>query len=110
MLTVVDGKISRNKFWYKFVLIFCASPFILYRMKYLRDQEGLDRFGERLRQIRQEKGLTQEDLGAKMGMEFNQIGRVERGVINSSLSMVFTLAKALEVDVRELFDFSSLPI
>ncbi|TAE21391.1 MAG: XRE family transcriptional regulator [Cytophagales bacterium] len=77
-------------------------------MKYLRDQDGLNQFGARLRQLRQQKGFTQEELAAKMDMEFSQIGRVERGRVNSSLSMVFALAKALEVDIRELFNFSEI--
>lgn len=74
-------------------------------MKYIRDQEGISRFGARLRQVRLEKGLTQEELAAQSGIEFSQIGRIERGVINTSLSTVFVLAKTLEVDVRHLFAF-----
>ena len=75
-------------------------------MKYIRDQEGLNQFGTRLRQVRLQKGLTQEELAAQSGLEFSQIGRIERGVINTSLSTVFVLAKTLQVDVQELFDFS----
>jgi transcriptional regulator with XRE-family HTH domain len=40
-------------------------------------------------------------------MEFSQIGRIERGVINTSLSTVFVLAKTLQVDIRTLFDFTN---
>lgn len=76
-------------------------------MKYIRDQEGLNRFGVRLRQVRMENGLTQEELAARSGMELSQIGRIERGVINTSLSSVLVLAKALQVDVRILFDFTN---
>ncbi|MCC5613095.1 helix-turn-helix domain-containing protein [Nostoc sp. CHAB 5834] len=81
--------------------------FILYRVKYIRDQEGLNQFGARLRQVRLQNGLTQEELAARSGIEFSQIGRIERGVINTSLSTVFVLAKTLQVDIRVLFDFTN---
>lgn len=77
-------------------------------MKYSRDQQGIDQFGARLRQLRLEKGWTQEELAARSGIEFSQVGRIERGVINTSLSTVFILAKTLEMDVRSLFDFNSI--
>lgn len=78
-------------------------------MKYVRDQEKLNRFGARLRHLRLAQGLTQEALAAEAGLEFSQIGRIERGIINTSLSTVFVLADTLHVDVRELFDFASPP-
>ncbi|HEX8349901.1 MAG TPA: helix-turn-helix transcriptional regulator [Hymenobacter sp.] len=78
-------------------------------MKYVRDQEGLNRFGARLRQLRLAQGLTQEALAAEAGLEFSQIGRIERGIINTSLSTVFILAKTLHLDVRDFFEFSGIP-
>ncbi|TGE22742.1 helix-turn-helix domain-containing protein [Hymenobacter metallicola] len=76
-------------------------------MKYVRDQERLNQFGRRLRQVRQAKGFTQESLAAAADLELSQIGRIERGAINTSLSTVFILARALQLDVRELFNFSA---
>lgn len=76
-------------------------------VKYLRDQESLHHFGLRLREVRKAKGFTQESLAAAAELEFSQIGRIERGVINTRLSTVFVLARALEIDVRELFAFST---
>ncbi|TGD76912.1 helix-turn-helix domain-containing protein [Hymenobacter wooponensis] len=77
-------------------------------MNYLRDQESLYKFGLRLRQVRKAKGLTQEGLAAAADMEFSQIGRIERGVINTRLSTVFVLAHTLKIDVRDIFDFSNI--
>lgn len=74
-------------------------------MNYLRHTEGITRFGARLRQLRLASQLTQEELAAQSGLEFSQIGRIERGVINTSISTAFTLASTLQVDVRELFNF-----
>lgn len=78
-------------------------------MKYVRDQQALNCFGARVRQLRLAKGWTQEAFAAAAGLEFSQIGRIERGVINTSISTAFVLATTLQVEVRELFDFSSLP-
>jgi len=83
---------------------------LLCEVKYVRDQERLTQFGRRLRQVRQvrqAKGFTQESLAAAAELEFSQVGRIERGVINTGLSTVFVLARTLQVDVRELFDFSA---
>lgn len=77
-------------------------------MKYVRDTEGIIRFGARLRQLRVARQWTQEELAEKSGFEFSQIGRIERGVINTSISSVFILAKTLQVDAAELFNFSDL--
>ena len=73
-------------------------------MKYLRDEEGLKRFGSRLRKIRIEKGFSQEDLAYSSELALSQIGRIERGVINTSLSTIFVIAKTLNVKVSYLFE------
>ena len=73
-------------------------------MKYLRDEEGLKQFGNRLRKIRIEKGFSQEDLAYSSELALSQIGRIERGVINTSLSTIFVIAKTLNVKVSYLFE------
>jgi len=74
-------------------------------MKYLRHPEGIIAFGKNLRKVRLKKGISQEDLAYKVGVETSQIGRIERGKIQTSISMVFHLADALEVAPKKLFDF-----
>ena len=76
-------------------------------MKYTRHPSGILAFGARLRQLRQARNLSQEELAWKCDLEISQISRIERGVINTSLSHVFVLAEALEVPIRELFDFGA---
>jgi transcriptional regulator with XRE-family HTH domain len=63
-------------------------------------------FGKRLRQIRLEKGFSQEDLAYSSGLTLSQIGRIERGVINTSLSTIFVIARTLNVELPYLFDIS----
>ncbi len=77
-------------------------------MKYVRDQPALEQFGKRFRQLRLASGLTQEELADQSGLQLSQISRIERGIINTSLSTIFVLARTLNVDVRELFDFSTV--
>lgn len=62
-------------------------------------------FGKRLRKLREERKLTQEELADKAGMHFTYIGQIERGVRNPSLVNLEKLAKALEITAKELFPF-----
>jgi len=63
------------------------------------------RFGERLRRLRKEAGLTQEELAARAGVSVDFLSLVERGINAPSFENVEKLAKALRVLVRDLFDF-----
>ena len=60
-------------------------------------------FGSRLRQLRKEKGLTQEKLAVKAGLHYTYIGVVERGEKNISLVNIGKLALALDVEVVDFF-------
>ncbi len=72
---------------------------------YQRHEQFIASFGENLRKIRLAKGISQEDLADKADLTLSQVGRIERGVINTSISMVYSLASALEVDPADLFQF-----
>jgi transcriptional regulator with XRE-family HTH domain len=73
--------------------------------KQTRHEKGIKAFGEHLRQVRIAKGFTQERLAYASDLEFSQISRIERGIINTSISQVFQIAEALGVPPKELFDF-----
>ena len=62
-------------------------------------------FGNALRELRLAKGFTQEQLANELGVEISQISRIERGVINTSVTTLFAISKALKIDVSELFAF-----
>jgi transcriptional regulator with XRE-family HTH domain len=61
------------------------------------------KFGKRVRQLRLERGLTQEALGSKCDLDLTYIGRIERGEQNSSLVVIGAIAKGLGVSLEELF-------
>jgi transcriptional regulator with XRE-family HTH domain len=65
------------------------------------------RFGNTLRQLRDERGYSQEELAERAGLHRNYVGGVERGERNVALENIVKLAKALSVPPRDLFvDFS----
>lgn len=57
--------------------------------------EGLQ--GERLKRIRQWRGMSQEELGQAIGTSQAQIGRYETGKAQPTAQIVIRLAKALSV-------------
>ncbi|NQY98773.1 MAG: helix-turn-helix transcriptional regulator [Henriciella sp.] len=54
-------------------------------------------FGQNLREARQSRGWSQEELGFHAGLHRTYISQVERGVINPSIVVVDQLARALGV-------------
>lgn len=59
-------------------------------------------FGERLRAVRHERGLTQIELAADANMSVRHISDYERGNHDPRLATVRRLAAALSVDTAEL--------
>ena len=49
--------------------------------------------------------MTQEELCFSAGLSKNQIGNIERGEVNATISTVYSLSKAFKVPVAELFNF-----
>lgn len=70
-----------------------------------KDKEGWKLVGERIRMIRKSKNLSQEALAGLSGIATSQIGRMERGDVNATLSSVFAISRALQIEVSELFTF-----
>jgi transcriptional regulator with XRE-family HTH domain len=60
-------------------------------------------FGQRIRDLRAERGLNQEELAEKVGVFRTYMSRIETGVANPTLTMVYALADALGVEVVALF-------
>jgi len=68
-----------------------------------REQQLQKRFGERVRELRRLKGLSQEALALTCDLDRTYIGGVERGERNISLVNIHKIAAALGVAARELF-------
>ncbi len=70
--------------------------------------------GERLRELRQKRGLTQIDLAERMGMPQGRISEIERGLHVPNLDTILRLAAALEckpsavISVFDTLDLASV--
>lgn len=89
----------------KFAYCFFTAGSECRAVKYSVHKAGLEAFGKRLRELRKARNLTQEQLAWKADTELSQISRIERGILNAGLSQLFKIAEALEIPVKELFDF-----
>lgn len=76
----------------------------------IRDQEGLDLLGRRLKELRISLGLSQEDLAHNADISVSQVSRIENGHINPTVSTIFHIARAMRVPVSDLFQFKLDPL
>lgn len=74
-------------------------------MVYLKSPIILVAVGNRLREVRKRKAMTQEDVAHKAGIAVSQVGRIERGKLNPSISTIFVIALAMEIEPKDLFEF-----
>lgn len=65
----------------------------------------LIKFGERVREIRKEKGISQEQLSFKADLHRTYIGMIERAEKNITLVNIEKIANALKVSVNDLMNF-----
>jgi transcriptional regulator with XRE-family HTH domain len=63
-------------------------------------------FGNRVRELRQAKGISQEELAEKAGIHRTYLGGIERGERNPCLKNILQVATALGVTLSELFSFN----
>jgi transcriptional regulator with XRE-family HTH domain len=66
-------------------------------------KELLLKFGENLRKARESKGFTQARLANELNVEISQISRIERGLINTSVTTIYNISTVLKVDISDLF-------
>ena len=67
-------------------------------------EEVQKQFGTRMRALRQQRGISQEELAFSCKLDRTYIGSVERGERNISLVNIHTVAAALGVSPREFFN------
>ena len=68
-----------------------------------RQRRDRQQFGDRIRELRQDLDLSQEELAEAAGLHRNYVGGIERGERNVGLDNIHKLARALRVGVAELF-------
>jgi transcriptional regulator with XRE-family HTH domain len=70
----------------------------------------LVKFGNHLRGLRKSKKMTLKQLAAAAAVDISQVHKIEKGKINTTLSTLIALSKALETSMGELLntDFNTL--
>ena len=61
-------------------------------------------FGDKIRELRKEQGISQEELSYKADLHRTYIGMIERAEKNITLANIEKIAKGLNVDLKELFN------
>lgn len=62
-------------------------------------------FGDKVRELRKDKGISQEELSYKADLHRTYIGMIERAEKNITLINIEKIAKALNIEVSELLKF-----
>jgi len=74
-------------------------------VNYKHNEAYCKSFGNQLRKLRQTKGISMRNLALQADMEYSQLSKIERGVINTTISTVYALSEALDIPMKEFFDF-----
>lgn len=64
-------------------------------------------FGRRLAELRKARKLSQEDLAFLLDVSVETVSHIERGIHGPRFDLLEEIARILEVEPRELFDFRS---
>jgi transcriptional regulator with XRE-family HTH domain len=67
-----------------------------------RNETAIALLAQNIRKYRKAKNLTVAGLAFLLDTDYSQISRMERGKINFSVSLIFDLAKALEILPEQL--------
>ncbi len=63
-------------------------------------------FGIRVKELRKNRGLSQEELAEKTDISSKYLSRVEMGQHFPSIDTLESLAKALQVELKDFFEFA----
>ncbi|UAY51285.1 helix-turn-helix domain-containing protein [Ferruginibacter albus] len=74
-------------------------------MKENRYDTYLKELGANIRRIRKENGFTMEALANEAEIEYRQLGRIERGEVNTTIISLLRIADTLQVNLNEFFTF-----
>lgn len=73
----------------------------------VRPNAFVRKFGDRVRELRELRGFSQEKLGERAKLHRNAIGQIERGEIRATIETLDKLARALAVEPADFFPRSS---
>jgi transcriptional regulator with XRE-family HTH domain len=79
--------------------------FSIRRFLYVKNPSHIQAFGSHLRKLREEKGLSQQQLADMADIAKISIQRIELAKSTATLDIMISIAMALDVDLKELVDF-----
>ena len=65
-------------------------------------------FGKRIKEIKKSKGYTQEQLAERIGIEPPNVSKLEKGLHFHLPENIEKISKALDVEIKDLFDFEHI--
>lgn len=68
------------------------------------EQQLFIQIGDRIRTIRNEKSMSQQDLAAKLNFEKSNMSRIEAGRTNLTVRNLYRISVALGVKLKDLVD------
>lgn len=74
-------------------------------MDYSNEELFIKRLGDRIVELRKQKGLSQRELGLEVGWDRPNFKKIEKGVTNPTTKTLLRICSALEISMQELFDF-----
>lgn len=69
------------------------------------EQEYIKLLGVRIRQLREEKNISQQFLADICNMPKSTIGRIERGEVSVTIKSIIKIANAFELKPKDFFNF-----
>jgi transcriptional regulator with XRE-family HTH domain len=69
----------------------------------MNESKILLKFGDKVRELRKSKNISQEELAFKANLHRTYIGMIERAEKNITLLNIEKIARALEVEINKLF-------
>jgi len=64
--------------------------------------ERMIAFGKRIREVRRNKGISQEKLAELAGIDRSYMGNIERGEKNITLKKAYEICDALDLDIKDI--------
>ena len=68
----------------------------------MKEKELLAKIGERIVELRTQKGMTQQELAAELDYEKSNMSRLESGRINPRIATLYKVAQVLNVTLSDL--------
>lgn len=70
----------------------------------MKESELYKKVADRIKMLRAEKGLTQQELAGMLDYEKSNMSRLESGKVNIKLNTIYKISQALNITMAELLD------